>query len=71
MRNGLLILEQVYIVTCLYVEHTERKDFSHRPSTNMPELHLVLSCLFFLCDLVWHYQLFIFKILLFFLKKSN
>lgn len=41
MRNGLFIPEQVYKVTCLYVEHTERQDFSHSPSANMPDLHLM------------------------------
>lgn len=41
MRNGLLILEQVYKLTCPYVEHTERKFFLHSQSTNTPNLHLV------------------------------
>lgn len=41
IRNVLLILEQVYKMTCLYVRHTERKDFSHSQSTNTPNLNLV------------------------------
>jgi len=41
MRNGLLILEQVYKVTYLHVEHTERKDFLRSASANVPDLHLV------------------------------